>query len=190
MSLPYGALDDSQLQTLLKIGDRKAFTEIYDRLWEKLYQQGFRILQDRDAAMDVLQEVFVWIWENREHLKIKSFESYLKMAVRYKVANYFRHNKVKIEVHERIKIEREKLLNEEALLELKELRFVIDQFTAQLPKRCGEIFHLSRNEWLTNPEIARKLNVSEKTVENQLTIALKKLKVHLAKNAHLLFLFF
>lgn len=189
MSVRYDALDDSQLQTLLKIGDKSAFAEIYERLWEQLYQQGFRILQDRDAAMDVLQEVFVWIWENRMHLEIKSFESYLKMAVRYKVANYIRHDKVKMVVHERIKIERESLLSEEETLELKELRLVIHQFTAQLPKRCGEIFHLSRSEWLTNPEIARKLNLSEKTVENQLTIALKKLRIHLAKNAHLLLLF-
>jgi len=189
MLIAYGSLDDCQLQALLKIGDRRAFTEIYDRLWEKLYQHAFRILQDRETAMDVLQEIFVWLWENRQTLKIRFLEGYLKMAIRYKVANYLRHDKVKIQVLERVKLEQETPWSEEEPFELKELKLVIDQFTAQLPRKCGEIFYLSRHEWLTNPEIAKKLQLSEKTVENQLTIALKKLRMHLAKNAHLLLFF-
>jgi len=191
----YSSLNDQQLRTLIKIGDHRAFTEIYDRYWENLYQHAFSIMQDRELSLDVLQEIFVWLWDNRQGLQVNSFEAYLKMAVRYKIANYIRHDKVKMHVFKTITqnaadADAYSDTSSIAALELKELRLVIDQFTEQLPNRCKAVFHLSRNEWLSNPEIAQKLQVSEKTVENQLTIALKKLRIHLAKYAHFLFFFF
>lgn len=190
MMKAYESYSDIELLSYLKAGDHLAFNEIYDRHWEKLYQQAFRLLRDEATTLDVLQEIFTWLWANREQVRLKSFAGYLAMAVRYKMANYIRHGKVKLDAFKKIADESLKELNTTVdSYEVKELQTIIEQFTAQLPTRCREIFHLSRSAWLTNPEIAERLQLSEKTVENQLTIALKKLRLHLAKHSHLFFLF-
>lgn len=130
--------------------------------------------------MDVIQEVFVWVWENRESWTISNTKSYLLAAVKYKVANEIRKGKLRMVAFESWK---ERVMNHQVVdnreLEVKELQRIIRDFTGQLPPRCQEIFRLSRFEHLTNREIADRLNISEKTVENQITIALGRLKRHL-----------
>ncbi|QNL49584.1 RNA polymerase sigma-70 factor [Olivibacter sp. SDN3] len=187
--ISYDSCNDLQLLKLIQIGDHQAFNEVYNRHWEMLYQFTYRMVQDRGLSMDILQEVFVWLWEHRQKLRVNVFKTYLSVAVRYKVANYIRHNKVKVLAFKDITYKTTNYTSFTDMLDLKELQYIIQQFTDSLPNRCGEIFHLSRNEFLTNQEIAKKLDISEKTVENQITIALKKLRVHLANNNHLLFFF-
>lgn len=187
--ISYDSCDDSALLKLIQIGDHQAFSEVYNRHWETLYQSTYRIVQDRALSMDILQEVFVWLWEHRQKLAVQTFGTYLRVAVRYKVANYIRHNKVRVTAFKEITSKTTDHTSLTEMLDLKELQSIIQQFTDRLPNRCGEIFHLSRNEFLTNQEIAQKLDISEKTVENQITIALKKLRIHLANNSHLLFFF-
>ena len=141
--------------------------------------------------MDVVQEVFVWFWENREKWTVTNTRSYLRAAVKYKVANVIRKDKLRSAAFEGWKNyvhgEAESTIRE---LELQELQKVIQDFTGQLPPRCREIFRLSRFEHLTNREIADRLDISEKTVENQITIALRRLRKHLGRLAFWLIFFF
>ena len=169
---------DSELLHQLNTGSRGAFDEIYRRHWHTMYRTAYTVLKDKSACMDVLQDVFVWIWEHRGALNVTSLGAYLVMAVRYKVANYIRHNRVHAAFFEQV----EKLqVTEETIspVELKELQTIISRFTLELPERCQQVFYLSRFEYLSNKEIATKLGISEKTVENQLTIALRKLRMKL-----------
>ncbi|WP_341833925.1 RNA polymerase sigma-70 factor [Chitinophaga pollutisoli] len=170
---------DSELLTLLRAGDRQAFEEIYRRHWKNMYRTAYLVLHDDAASTDIVQDIFVWCWEKRAIMQVASLGGYLSMAVRYKVANYIRREKVRAGFF----AEAEKLRLPEGAheftLELKELRSIIAQFTEELPGRCRDIFYLSRFEYLSNKEIAARLGISEKTVENQLTIALKRLRMRL-----------
>lgn len=170
----YKSYHDRELLSLLKSSDDRAFTEIYNRYAELLYRYAYNILQDEHECTDAIQEVFIWLWNSREKLQITELKYYLLAAVKHKLARAIRNSKRKAEIlaaHPSIK---QSFVDES--LELKELKSIILHFTHSLPPRAKEIFHLSRNEYLTNREIAAKLNISEKTVENQMTITLRKLK--------------
>ena len=171
-------LSDQEILTLIGEDDRAAFSELYNRYWQLLYQTAWNVLRDQESCMEVTQEVFVWLWDHRKGLQINSLPSYLKAAVKYKITDILRSNKVReacfINLDE---LDIANLFLEDDPLELKELKLVIAQMSAKLPARARLIFELSRNEQLSNREISRKLGISEKTVENQITIALKKLRM-------------
>lgn len=185
----YSAYTDLELVALLQRGDRAAFTEIYERHWQSLLHTAQRILNDKEACMDLLQEVFVWLWTHREEAEPSSLKGYLTTAVKYQVANFIRNSKVR----DKYILHTESLglteVYEDDPLELKELKEVITKVTATLPARCQEVFNLSRNEHKSNKEIAGMLGISEKTVEMQITIALKRLKTEVKKHSALLNLF-
>lgn len=182
----YHVYQDSELLDLIKSGDETAFDEIYRRHWDTLYKAAYYLLQDEATAMDIVQDVFVWLWEHRDHVVLTTLRGYLVMAVRYKVANYIRHRKVRAAFVTANTLPEPAENTEELALELKELKNIIAIFTQQLPERCREVFQLSREEHLSNREIALQLNISEKTVENQITLALKKLRVRLGSMSLLL----
>lgn len=167
---------DLELQSLLKQDSREAFEEIYHRYWRDMHRAGSFVLKDNDLTRDLVQEIFIKFWEHRYHIEVTTLKSYLMNAVKYKVANSIRHERVK----EVFFIEAQKINLDyyypDDQLELSQLKQFIQQATDTLPPKCREIFFLSRNEHLSNKEIALKLGVSEKTVENQMTIALRKLK--------------
>ncbi len=182
----YHVYQDSELLDFMKSGDEAAFDEIYLRHWNTLYNAAYYLLHDEAASMDIVQDVFVWFWEHRDHLVLTTLRGYLLMAVRYKVANYLRHRKVRAAFVAETTMQAQEEGSQDMVLELKELRAVIARFTSELPDRCREVFQMSRHQHLSNREIARQLGVSEKTVENQLTIALKKLRVRLGSMSLLL----
>ncbi|WP_158799101.1 RNA polymerase sigma-70 factor [Pedobacter sp. L105] len=183
------ALSDQEILTRIGDNDRAAFSELYRRYWQSLYQIAWNVLRDQESCMEVIQDVFVWLWDHRSSLQINSVPSYLRAAVKYKVTDILRSNKVRegcfVDLNELDKIQ---LSIDDDPLELKELKLVIIQMSKKLPERARLIFELSRNEQLSNREIADKLGISEKTVENQITIALKKLRISM--DQHSLWLFF
>lgn len=179
---------DSELIALIREDDLTAFNAIYHRHWQGLYQSAFNILRDNDMVMDILQEVFIWLWEHRSALQILSLKSYLHSAVKYKVANCIRHGKIRQTFFDEVQ-RAELSYTMDETLEFKELKAIVEQFTANLPERCKEVFTLSRMDFFTNKEIAARLGISEKTVENQITIALKKLRLSLGRISVWLFFF-
>ena len=174
----YSSYTDSELLLLLSQGDQNAFDILYLRHWPDLYKSAFFILRDKDACQDVVQDIFVWLWEHRQGLEIHSLKSYLKAAVKFKVANYIRSGNIRKSFFDEIA----KLIpstlspSSEEFAEIKDLNAIIQQAISHLPDKCREIFKLSREEHLSNQEIADRLQISVKTVENQMTIALRRIR--------------
>ena len=181
----YSSYTDHQLLPLLNQGDRVAFTEIYSRYWLIAYRSAIQVLNDEESCMDVIQDVFVWLWQHHEQLKINSLKAYIITAVKFKILNVIRQGKLKDTVHTKIFTEE---YEPESNIEVKELMRMIEQFAHGLPPQARQIFHMSRYEHLSNKEIAIKMGLSEKTVKNQINISLKKLKSTLGKLSVLFFL--
>jgi len=169
---------DQELIILLCRGNEAAFSMLYKRHWADLYKFAFSILRDRDACKDLIQDVYAWIWDHRQSLEIQSPKSYLKTAVKYKVANYIRSGNIRESFFEEVvKFNYDTSLpGVDELAELKELNTIIQIAVTNLPLKCREIYRLSREEKLSNREIAEKLGISVKTVENQITIALHRIR--------------
>ena len=175
-------LPDHELLALLRKGDTTAYTHIYRRHWSELYRSAYNILRDEAATLDVLQEVFAWIWSNREQMRVNALRAYLHAAVRYKVANALRDGKARSSFFTELEQLSDRDLDfSYETLELKELKQVIAGFTTSLPEKAREVFRLSRYEQLSNKEIASRLGISEKTVENHMTVSLRKLRVVLGR---------
>jgi RNA polymerase sigma-70 factor (ECF subfamily) len=160
------------------MGNENAFSMLYSRHWLDLYKFSFFILRDQDACKDIIQDVFVWVWEHRKELKIQTPKSYLKTAVKYKIANYIRSGKIRESFFEEVaKCNFDTSLpGVDEFAELRELHQIIQISVLNLPLKCREIFRLSREANLSNQEIAEQLGISIKTVENQMTIALRRIR--------------
>lgn len=181
---------DIQLIRRLKKGDKKALPELYENYWKPLFISSYNLLKDKEVCEEIIQDVFVDLWRNREKLEIKiSIKSYLYACVRYKVFNEFRKNKVKnVELFEQLN-ERFQYATPETKLMHQELVMQVDAIVKTLPKKCQEVYILSRNEQFSHKEIAEKLNISTKTVENHITFALKVLKSALGQLLSVEFLY-
>lgn len=170
----YHIHSDEQLVLLLKASDKRAFTEIYQRYAEMLYRFAWNILQEEDECADAVQEVFIWFWENRQKLQVTTLKYYLLAAVKYKLIRAIHNSRRRDEILAACPESLSSYV--EDTIELNELKAIIHHFTETLPPKAREIFHLSRYEYMSNHEIAARLHISEKTVENQITITLKKLR--------------
>ena len=146
----------------VKRSDYKAYKLLYERLWESLYIKAFSMLGDKDLAKDIIQNVWISFWERRLEIKNDNIEGYLIKST--PVTN-----------------------NVEDLINFNATKKQIDVIVNRLPKRCKEVFELSRYEGMRNNEIAKKLNISQRTVETHISNALKILKSNLALSLLLLF---
>lgn len=173
-------LSDAELVGLLKSGDESAFTVIYDRYWASLYQTALRILEDKELAKDVLQDAFISLFEKRSNQAINNVQAYLYQSVKYLCFMQLRSGKIS-DKHLR-QINTIVITNQlEQDLNARELQSILDESIASLPEKCREVFCLSRYELLPNKKIAERLNISHKTVENQITKALKILHMSVDK---------
>jgi len=177
----YDTLTDIELTAMLRNGDHMVFNHIYTRYWQTLYQTACNLLKDNDGAHDILQEIFVWLWTNRDRQLTDSLQPYLRAAVKHQVAKLVRHEKVKAAFYDRAVASYQSSPAGDQNYEISELQAIITTFIQSLPDKAREIYRLSREELLTNREIAIHLNISEKTVENQMTINLRKLRLGLGK---------
>lgn len=175
----YTEYTDQELTALLKKGNREAFNQIYCRYAEYMYQYALNILRDEAECTDAVQDVFVWLWENRNKINVTYLKTYLISAIKYKLTRIIQSSKRRAEILALQPLQEESFIDDN--LEIKELKHAIQEFVVSLPERARLIFEMSRNEYLSNKEIAARLGISEKTVENQMTIVLKKLKSGLGK---------
>lgn len=169
-------LSEGQLLVQISRDNELAFTEIYNRHWRGLFLLACNVLQEEEAAKDVVQEIFVSLWQRRKDILIENLNAYLTSSVKRKVLQYLRNDKIAQRHLERIhSLERpdnpggRELDFYEASEELK-------KYINRLPERCKEVFLLSRYEQLSHKAIAEKLNISTKTVEIHITKALKYLR--------------
>ena len=174
----------------MKRGKEYAFDFFFNYYYPGLcvYAQKMILLPEEEAR-DIVQDVFVKFWNDCKKLDIQfSIRSYLFVAVKNKCFDVLRKKNRNIKVQE---ISNEYDIADDAFETyiLSELETLFNKSLTKLPERCREVFELSRLHGLKNREIAAKLNLSEKTVENQITKALHVLKEELKDYLPLLILF-
>lgn len=174
----YSKYPDALLFDLLKKDDQDAYTEIFNRYCKLLINHAYKILQSQDEANDVVQEVFLAIWNRRHELALKgSLSSYLYKSTKNRVLNHIAHEKVVSRYAESISnfIDKEYVFADFNLRE-EELQTIIEREIESLPDKMREIFILRKVDELSYDEIAHKLNISDKTAKQQVYNAIKKLK--------------
>jgi RNA polymerase sigma-70 factor (family 1) len=174
----YSSLSDLQLVDLLKGDNEAAFTEIYGRYAEKLTGFASSKLYGLEDSRDVIHDVFVKLWEERKQLKVdRNLEAYLFTLIRYRIIDKIRKNITREGYAEMVLALRISHQSEiEQQITAKEIRQHMEAALEKLSPRVKEIYNLSREENLTITEIAQRLQLSEQTVKNQLTFALKHLR--------------
>lgn len=164
----------------LKEGNLQAFNELFDRYGKRLYYFSIGYLKSADIAEEIVQEVFLKIWDNRIELSaLKSLEAYLFTIARNGILNTIRKSKSEQAYLNYVKINPGKnvLLDEE--LDFNELEKAYHKAIEQLSPRRKDIYLLSKERSFSNAEIAMKMNISVKTVENQMTSALSEIRKNL-----------
>ncbi len=182
--------EDKDLLTLLQHDDENAFTEIYRRYWKILYTAANSFVSEEAICNDTVQDIFVWLWENRKNISVNSLKPYLLTAVKFKMLNIIRQGKIRENVFKAYEAVADNILTETNLIEVQELRRLIETFISALPDQAAKIFYLSRQEQLSHKEIALRMELSEKTVKNQINISLKKFRIILSKHFSMLFQLF
>jgi RNA polymerase sigma-70 factor (family 1) len=173
----YQLYDNKLLLELLSKSDELAFTEIYNRFWQKLFAIAYNRLKEIPAAEDVVHDVFASLWANRKKNEIELLDNYLATAAKYMILAIIK-KKERERVYKNISQQAPVFeLPVETSLHYKRILEIVKNEVEKLPEKCRLIFKYSRNEGMPVKQIAKELNISPKTVENQLNKALKQLKL-------------
>ncbi len=170
-----------QLTTTLKAGNLTAFEMLFRTYYQPLCNYAFTFVQDRDEAEEIVQSTFLNIWEKRENLSIHTgVKPYLYAMVRNACLNVLKHEKIKQQhVTMEMAIAERSIESVARTIIASELEAKIHGAMDHLPEQCRLIFKLSRFEDLKYAEIAEQLNISIKTVENQMGKALRIMREQL-----------
>ncbi len=168
-------------------GDEPAFEMIFKGNYNRIIGFCRQFVRDADKSQSLAQEAFVKLWLNKSKIEsVNGIKSFLYTAAKTECLNYLRHEKVISNYENKLLQTKERLLDSEILesfnfddLEFTELKRLIDQAISELPERCRQVFILSRMEGKKNNEIANELDISVKSVEANLTRALKSLRTNL-----------
>lgn len=174
-------VSEIELIILIKEGNIQAFNEFYKQNWRALYQMAYRSTCSQEDAKDLVQTVFINLWNCRYSLEPDRYNtSYLFRMLKNNIINFYKQDSAR-------KKRLEKLLqldsadqytNEDSLI-AKELSVVIEGEIRELPRKMQEVFILSRHQNLSVNEISETLNITPRTVKNQLSNALKILRTKL-----------
>ena len=160
--------------------DLEAFRTLFDAFYDELVSYSHRLTQQVVISEEIVQDVFVSLWERRKQIKIaSSISSYLYRAVKNRTINYIKNQLPKDQATSDIEIAADFEADSSPDENDGNLEAALNRAIGELPEKCRVIFLLSRNEGLTHKEIAEELSLSPKTVENQIGIAIKKLRTHL-----------
>lgn len=173
---------DQELRDLLQRDSERAIEWMFKQYYGMLSATVFRILPNQELAEDLVQELFLDIWRKKESLQFQtSVGAYLRKAIVNKTLNYIRDTKMKFESDEPADTIAGTISPPSSGVETSELQQAIDQAIDRLPERCRIVFALSRFEQMSQQEIAQSLGISVKTVENQMTKALRSLRSDLSE---------
>lgn len=171
---------ENELLTLQKTDETKFIEVLFKKYYSSLCRTVNRIVNDTDAAEDLVQDVFMKIWNNRQTLQINiSLKSYLYRSAINSALNYLEKNKKQVNF-EGTTFSEPSINDTEDQLHLEEVQQRVNEATEALPPACKTIFILSRHENMSYKEIAEALQISPKTVENQMGKALKHFREYLS----------
>lgn len=186
----YSKYNDLELAELFRTGDAAAFKEIYARYNKLLFLFAIKKLEDEQEAMDTVQDVFLWILNNKEKLALKtSLSSYLYKSVLNKIFDIFRHQKTIRKYIEQgdhfIDVDTSET---DYLIREKDIRAMIDNEVASMPPRMREVYELRYKQHQDVRAISLQLDISEHTVNVHLQRSLKYLRKRLGELIYILFI--
>lgn len=175
--MEYKILTDSDLLEYLKRGDAAAFQEIYSRHWRNLLLMARQKLPSGDNPEDLVQSLFVRLWEQREKLGVDNLGGYLYASLRNTIINQFRSRMIqeKYTLHAQV-LASPYTQNTEEEVELNDLMALLERQLETLPEKTRKIFTLNRLEYKSVREISAMIGIPERTVEYHISHAIKQLR--------------
>ncbi len=191
-SKPLSTGDTEEIICRLKSDDKFAVDELFNRYYSRLFHFSKSILKIENGIDDILQEVFVKIWLNRQKIgNTETFNAYIFTITKNEVLNLIRANLKENSLRKEIYIRSvAEVYQTQNSLEFEEIKAAIDKIVDNLPEKRQLVFKLSRTEGLPNKEIAHQLGISEKTVEDHITHAIRHIKDSLTEMGVLTLLYF
>ncbi|MBX3257052.1 MAG: sigma-70 family RNA polymerase sigma factor [Chitinophagaceae bacterium] len=171
---------DKELFLLIKKDDYSAFDELYNRYWLPLFNKAYKRLHDKEACSDILQDIFTDLWNKRAVREIENVPAYLTTAVRNKIYTLLAEGKTGYHFVQPF----ENMISTAAAdssFNQKEINHLLYLWMQTLPEKRREIFRLKYYEGASTRMISEQLNISQKTVQNQLLLAFQDLRVHIAE---------
>ena len=174
----FSKYSDRELAGMLLARDQLAYAEIYDRYWGVLYRFARRILQNEQEAEDIVQDIFVMLWQKAATLEVEiSLSAFLYASTRNRILKHFEKSKVRSKYIDSL----QRFIDQDSyetdfLVRTKELAERIERELALLPPKMREVFELSRKSELSYRQIGEQLDITEETVKKQVGNARKILK--------------
>lgn len=178
-------LDKDELLQLLAQNNEDGFSKIYRLMWPALFNTAYKRLGDREKCEDIVQNVFVDLWQRKNQVTISNLSAYLHTAVRFQVYKHAANMPSNSEFFNVLEHVIESSIKADDNVLSKELNTLVQLWIEALPKKRRKIFLLHYYENLSTLEIADHLNISQKTVQNQLNTAAVEIK---ARFSHLILL--
>ena len=173
-------MNENELKVLIgkmKTGDRESFNQIFRRYYTPLTRFCVRFVADADQSAEIVQDLFVKLWTNREKLDFtSSFESYMLRSVRNAAITFINKERAHAETNERIYTDDSDANDPSETLQSNNLEASYREVLASMPEKRREVFLASRYDGLKYAEIAEKLGLSQKTVEAHMSAAIKQLR--------------
>ncbi len=175
-------LDLITLQSKVAVGDTRAFRLVFDALFSKLSKFSYSFVQSKEAATEIVDEIFVRLWINRANIEqIKDLRVYLYTATKNASLNYIskKAKQIEVEPYENLQVQIADGVSPEQLLITKEILQKIMLAVDSLPPKCKLIFKLVREDGLRYSEVAEILGLSIKTIDSQMVIAVSRIRERL-----------
>ena len=170
---------NNKLSDQAKDNEAQGFEDIFAQYWVKLYAFSFKMTSNRELSKNIVQNIFIDLWERRNEVQINNLENYLFQSVKFQVFNHYRNQKMNREIlqdkFDDYVLENHEIINHDLLNKL-------DKSLDKLPEKRGIILRMNKIQNLPIEEIALQLNLSKQTVKNQLSQAFKQLKADLHKS--------
>jgi len=178
-------LSEAQLLTLISDGDQEAFAVIYTKYLNNIYRYIFSICYTKEMSEEIVQDLFVKVWENRAQLiHVTSFKAYLYRSAKNLLLNHVQRSKIQSKVFNVIEVEKQKETNTltDSDLLFNEYYRIAQKAIDLLPEKRKQIFRLRLNDELSLDEIAVKLSISKNVVKKQLYSGISFVRKYLHKH--------
>ena len=176
-------LSDSQLLLLFQENNEQAFAVVLDRYGKQLYRQIYKRLGAEDETKDLLQDIYISLWNNRSTIVIKdSLLPYLSRAAHYAIVDQYLFRKKRLTAETAMALREDPLeFSIEERILAADLQLEFEKQLLKMPETVQQVFQLSRKEGLSVKEIAAKMDLSEQTVKNYISMVLQSLRTYLKK---------
>ncbi|CAD5270315.1 MULTISPECIES: RNA polymerase sigma factor [unclassified Imperialibacter] len=172
--------NDNELLEAFQRGEKDAFIVIYERFWNRIFLIAYKSTRNKEVSEDLVQNLFLKLWDKRDLLHIKQIEAYLHSSIRNSVIDYIHSQVVRNKYLDYLKVSPPAGENNtDRMMAVSDLSKLIEEGLTQLPEKSRSIFRMNRLDHSPVEEIAQKLKISEKAVQYHLTKSLKVMRLYL-----------